>query len=134
MELLNAVVLKFQATLIEEYAELLFIALVMVIANNESAKCREMAAQLIKNLWTRSEEEKKRLLLSHLHNWASQTSRELLTSVATQVYGLILDVAQLELSSQVPDILDDLNNSLQCVAVVAASEDGESTIDIEHTW
>ena len=60
MELLNAVVLKFQAAIIDEYAELLFVALVMVIANNESAKCREMAAQLIQSLWTRSDQERKK--------------------------------------------------------------------------
>jgi U3 small nucleolar RNA-associated protein 20 len=130
MELLNAVILKFQAALIEEYAEFLFVALVMVIANDESAKCREMAAQLIKDLWTRSDEERKRILLSHIHNWASQTTRELLTCVATQVYGLILDVARSELSTHVADILDDLNNSVQR----GANEGGESTVDIEHTW
>jgi U3 small nucleolar RNA-associated protein 20 len=135
MELLNAVILKFQAALIEEYAELLFIALVMVIANDDSAKCREMAAQLIKNLWTRSSEDRKRNLLSHTHNWVSQTSRELLTSVATQVYGFILDVAQEELSSHVSDILDALNNSLQRVAIsVLANEDGEPAVDIEQSW
>jgi U3 small nucleolar RNA-associated protein 20 len=135
MELLNAVILKFQAALIEEYAELLFVALVMVIANDESAKCREMAAQLIKDLWTRSDEERKRNLLSHTHNWVAQTSRELLTSVATQVYGLILDVAQAELSLQISDILDALNSSVQRVAIsVVANEGGGPAVDIEHTW
>lgn len=135
MELLNAVILKFQAALIEEYAELLFVALVMVIANDDSAKCREMAAQLIKNLWTRSDEDRKRNLLSHTHSWVSQTSRELLTTVATQVYGLILDVAQEELSSHVSDILDALNISLQRIEVsVLANGDGEPAVEIEHSW
>ena len=41
MELLSAVILKFEEALIVEYAELLFVALVMVVANDESAKCRE---------------------------------------------------------------------------------------------
>lgn len=135
MELLDAVILKFQAALIEEYVELLFVAIVMVIANDESAKCREVAAQLIKKLWARSDDERKGILLSHLHNWASQTTRELLSCVAIQVYGLILDIAQVELSSHLSDILHDLNDPVQRVAAsVVANEDGELPMDIEVTW
>ena len=135
MELLNAVVLKFQAAIIDEYAELLFVALVMVIANDESAKCREMAAQLIQSLWTRSDQERKKALLSHTHTWASQTTRETLTCVATQVYGHILEAGQVELSPHIPDILTDLNNSLQRVSLSSiTTESGESQEDVEHTW
>jgi U3 small nucleolar RNA-associated protein 20 len=113
MELLSAVILKFEEALIVEYAELLFVALVMVVANDESAKCREMAAQLIKNLWTRLEAERRKVILSHLHTWASQTTQILLAWVAMQVYGFLVDVSQAESSSYVSSILDDLKVSLQ---------------------
>jgi len=113
MELLSAVILKFEEALIVEYAELLFVALVMVVANDESAKCREMAAQLIKNLWTRLDAERQKVILSHLHTWATQTTQILLAWVATQVYGFLVDVSQAESSSYVSSILDDLKVSLQ---------------------
>jgi len=50
MELLDAEITQFQANLVRQYADLLFVALVMVVANDDSAKCREMGAKLIKNL------------------------------------------------------------------------------------
>ena len=37
MELLSAIVAKFQVTLVHEYADLLFVALVMVVANDDSS-------------------------------------------------------------------------------------------------
>jgi U3 small nucleolar RNA-associated protein 20 len=74
MELLDAVITKFQVNLVREYADLLFVALVMVAANDDSAKCREMSAQLIKNLFTRLDEDHRNIVLSHLHSWASQNT------------------------------------------------------------
>ena len=137
MELLSAVILKFQEALIVEYAELLFVALVMVVANDESAKCREMAAQLIKNLWTRLDEERRKVILSHLHTWASQTTQILLAWVATQVYGFLVDVSQAESSPYVSSILDDLKVSLQRSSMTfkAIYEDQNSpATEVEPSW
>lgn len=126
MELLSAIILKFQAPLLQEYAELLFVAFVMVIGNDESAKCREMAAGLIKNMWTRLEEERRKVLLSHLHSWVAQTSQPLLTWVATQVYGFVVDVALSECSPYVSGIVDDLKTSLQRSATLFAAQDDDN--------
>ncbi|KAF8957355.1 armadillo-type protein [Flammula alnicola] len=137
MELLSAVIVKFQVNLIQEYADLLFVALVVVVANDESAKCREMAAQLIKNLWTRLDEEHRNVLLSHLHSWASQTAQPLLTWVSAQVYGFVVDVAQADSLPYIQSILDDLEASLQrsAATINAAEEDEESgQMDVELEW
>ncbi|KAF9047678.1 hypothetical protein BJ165DRAFT_1117430 [Panaeolus papilionaceus] len=82
LELLGAIITKFQQNLIVEYADLLFVALVMVVANDESPKCREMAAQLIKSLWVRLKEEQQIVLLSHLHTWSGQTAQPVLEAAA----------------------------------------------------
>ncbi|KAF8901183.1 armadillo-type protein, partial [Gymnopilus junonius] len=137
MELLSAVIVKFQANLIQEYADLLFMALVMVVANDESAKCREMAAQLIKNLWSRLDEERRNVLLSHLHTWAAQTAQPLLTWVSMQVYGFVVDVAQAETGPFVSSILDDITSSLQrSVTITSAAEDeaDASQMEVEIEW
>lgn len=42
VELLDAVITKFQSNLVREYADLLFVAFAMVVANDNSAKCREI--------------------------------------------------------------------------------------------
>lgn len=136
MELLSAVIVKFQANLIQEYSDLLFVALVMVLANDDSPKCREMAGHLIKNLWTRLEESSRNTLLSHLHSWASQTAQPLLTWVSVQVYGFIIDIAQKDSESYIQPILDDLDVSLKrSAATIQAVEEEETfAMDVELDW
>ena len=135
MELLDAVISKFQANLVREYADLLFVALVMVVANDDSTKCREMGARLIKNLYTRLDEDHRNIVLSHLHSWASQSVQPQLTWVSAQVSGLIVDVAQSEVLPYVTVILDDLKASLQYSASLStADEDKDSHMDVDLEW
>ena len=136
MELLDAVITKFQVNLVREYADLLFVALVMVVANDDSAKCREMGAQLIKNLFTRLDEDHRNVVLSHLHSWASQDAQPQLRWVSAQVSGFIVDVAQSDALSYVSVILDDLKASLHYSAAVTTINDDEddSRMDVELEW
>ena len=137
MELLDAVITKFQANLVREYADLLFVALVMVVANDDSAKCREMGAQLIKNLFVRLDEDHRNIVLSHLHSWASQDTQPQLTWVSAQVLGFIVDVGQSEVLPYVSVILEDFNASLQRSAVMTTDEDeveDDSSMDVELEW
>jgi U3 small nucleolar RNA-associated protein 20 len=117
MELLSAVIVKFQDNLIHEYADMLFVALVMVISNDDSAKCREMAAELIKGLYARLDEERKKSIFSHLHAWATQGVQPQLTWVSSQVYGFIVDAAQGEVRPYLSKVLEDL-----CTALTKSSE------------
>ncbi|KAJ3508085.1 hypothetical protein NLJ89_g5945 [Agrocybe chaxingu] len=137
MEILSAVIIKFHSNLVQEYADLLFVALVMVLANDESAKCREMAAQLIKNLWIRLDNERRDMLLSHLHSWGSQTTQPLLTWVSAQVYGFVVDVAQAESASYIPAILGDLEACLHrsATSFIPEQEDEENVqMEVEMVW
>jgi U3 small nucleolar RNA-associated protein 20 len=108
MELLSAALAKFDATLIQEYAEMLFVGLVMVIANDDSPKCREMAAQLIKNLLDRLDIDRRRLIMSHQHAWAAQRANTRLCSVSAQVCGLVLDCFHQESAPFLVSFLEDL--------------------------
>jgi len=134
MELLSAVVAKFEVGLVREYADLLFVALVMVIANDDSAKCREMAAQLIKTLFTRLDDDRRRIILSHLHSWASQHSQPQLSRVSSQVYGLIVDILQLDTLPYVPAILDDLNAALERSSQQLESIEVDDSMDVDLEW
>ena len=136
MELLNAVISKFQVNLVREYADLLFVALVMVVANDDSTKCREMAARLIKNLFTRLDEDHRNIVLSHLHSWASQNAQPQLTWVSAQVSGLIIDEAQSDALPYITVILNDLKASLQYSASVSTIDEDEedSHMDVDLEW
>ncbi|KAG7447295.1 uncharacterized protein BT62DRAFT_948312 [Guyanagaster necrorhizus] len=135
LELLGAVVTKFQSMLVWEYADLLFVALVMVIANDDSAKCTEMAAQLIKSLLGRLDDEHREVILSHLHAWASQESQPRLTQVSSQVYGLFVDALQAAASRHVPAILQDANLSLQRSAqMLLLAEINNDAVEVDFDW
>jgi len=111
LELLNALVNKFEVGLVNEYSDLLFVALVMVVANDDSAKCREMAAELIKGLYLRLDEPRRKTLLSHLHAWISQVTQQPLIRVSCQVYGLILTIEDGALFSDA--LLEDVDSVLE---------------------
>ncbi|PCH35508.1 hypothetical protein WOLCODRAFT_125908 [Wolfiporia cocos MD-104 SS10] len=123
MEFLSAIIAKFQVGVIREYADLLFVALVMVVANDDSPKCREMALELIKSLFSRLNDTQRKVTMSQLHGWAAQYDKPQLTRVSLQVYGVIVDLAQQDISPYIPTILDDANGALQHSAgVLAAAE------------
>jgi U3 small nucleolar RNA-associated protein 20 len=137
MELLSAVISKFQVDLILEYADLLFVALVMVISNDDSAKCREMASLLIKSLFTRLDDDRRRVILSHLHSWASQQTQPQLTRVSSQVYGFVIDVLSADSLPYITAILEDLDAALQRSAqalAVIEKEDSSDSMQIDFEW
>ncbi|KAJ3843214.1 hypothetical protein F5878DRAFT_721627 [Lentinula raphanica] len=132
LELLGAIISKFQTGLIQEYSDLLFIALVMVLANDDSSKCREMAAHLVKVLVGRLGERKRSEMLSHLHTWSLQRTQTPLVRVSAQVYGLMVDVLEKEVGAFTSSILEDVQASLEESAKQVKSIDADSmAVDLE---
>ncbi|KAI0364814.1 hypothetical protein BV20DRAFT_955431 [Pilatotrama ljubarskyi] len=134
MELLGAIIAKFETSLVQEYADLLFVGLVMVIANDESAKCREMAAELIKSLLARLETAQRNVIMSHIHTWAVQHTQPQLTRVSAQLYGLVVDFLKANVGPYVPSILEDTNGILRSCAssleaATAAEEDDAGAVE-----
>ncbi|KAJ4487801.1 armadillo-type protein [Lentinula aciculospora] len=133
MEILGAIISKFQTNLIQEYSDLLFVALVMAIANDDSTKCREMAAHLVKVLISRLDQRKQTEIMSHLHTWSSQRTQTPLVRVSAQVYGLTVDALQNEIVPFTVCILKDVRASLEYSAEQLESFDDDS-IDINLGW
>ncbi len=142
MELLSAMITKFETKLVQEYSDLLFVGLVMVIANDESAKCREMAAELVKVLLTRLETNQRNVIMSHVHSWATQHTQPQLTRVSAQLYGLFVDFLKADISPYRPAMLEDMNALLRRSALALESaattsdevvDDDESRI-LSQTW
>lgn len=134
MELLGAVIAKFEAELLREYADMIFVALVMAIANDESAKCREMASELIKGLFSRLADTQRNVVVSHLHTWAMQYDRSQLARVSYQVFGVLVDLLQDDISSYLPTMMEDLNGALRYSQQSLDSAAPESTSMQEVDW
>jgi U3 small nucleolar RNA-associated protein 20 len=136
MELLNAILAKFDPALLREFSDLLFVALVMVVANDDSSKCREMASELIKNLFAKLEEPQRRVVMSHIHSWAAQNAQSQLVRVSAQVYSILIDHLQSDVSPYAKVILGDLNT-----IVVSSSnafeqmlEADRDSMDVDLEW
>nr|ASF90194.1 hypothetical protein SPAR05566 [Bartheletia paradoxa] len=136
MELLSAIFRKFGVELLREYADLFFVALVMVIGNDDSAKCREMAAELVKSLFTRLAKGQRETTLALLHAWIEQAAQPQLAAVAAQVYGLIVDALADECLPYVTVMLRNLDAVL--IRSAAVLEDMETSTDsfmeIDTDW
>ncbi|PVG02408.1 hypothetical protein CPB86DRAFT_577131 [Serendipita vermifera] len=113
MEILTAMFTKFAPELLEEYAQLFFASLVMVLANDDSAECRKKAASLIRNLYQAVGKEPRSQMLERLHIWASQTFPSHLASVAAQVYGLVLDSSSQDIQDRLPIVIQDLRGMIE---------------------
>ncbi len=134
MELLGAVITKFQSNLVQEYADLLFVSLVMVIANDDSSKCVDIASQLIQSLLSRLDEERRSAIASHLHTWASQTERLRLSQVSLQLYGIFIDALDSGCADHTTVILGDANQALQVAAQELEKAEGDDSMDVDMDW
>ncbi|KAG8958312.1 U3 snoRNP protein [Tulasnella sp. 419] len=113
MELLGTVFSKFNPDLLKEYMDLFFMSLVMVLANDDSSRCREMAAELLKSLLERLEDDQRKTTMNHLHAWAIQEKQPQLSRVAVQVFGLSIDTLQDRIKDYCGVILQDLRQTIQ---------------------
>jgi U3 small nucleolar RNA-associated protein 20 len=133
LELLSAIVSKFEESLIGDFADLLFVALVMVFANDDSTKSREMAAEIVKTLFLRLDVDHRRVLVSHLRSWAGQQANSQLTRVAAQVYGIILDALQANATTYLSAIIEDVNINILRSAEQLTNEE-EDQMDVDSQW
>jgi len=92
MEAVHLLVSRVGHDLTQEIIAMFFVPLVMVLINDDSAECREMAGALLKDLFERADEERTQAFLSLLRTWLSQGEQPLLTRVALQSYRIYFDV------------------------------------------
>ncbi|KAF8756721.1 Down-regulated in metastasis [Rhizoctonia solani] len=137
MEFLAAVISKFTDSIVDEYADMFFVAFVLRIANDDSTKCREMAAALIQQLLSRVGEERRKKLMAHAHNWAEQEEKQQLAGVAAQVYGLALDALHADTRPFMSDMATDLRGLIQRSAYKLNNESDAMDVDEDDksaTW
>ncbi|CAO1637827.1 unnamed protein product [Sympodiomycopsis kandeliae] len=121
MELLTAVMAKFSDDILQEYSELFFVALVMVLANDDQTRCREKAAELGKALIGLVDEERRGRMIGMTHSWAAaHEEKPDLARVGLQVYGLIVDSQNDEGQDEAPGwTVQAIRNARQVLTLCA---------------
>ncbi|KAL7274098.1 U3 snoRNP protein [Rhizina undulata] len=92
LEACHLLITKVGDNLIQEINATFFVPLVMVLINDESTECREMAGVLIKKIFERADAERLETFVGLLRNWMEKDGQPLLVRVALQVYGLYFEV------------------------------------------
>ncbi|KAL4079019.1 armadillo-type protein [Scleroderma citrinum] len=137
MELLHAVITKFDTNLLAKHSEMLFVALVLAIANDDQKACREAAANVVQALVKRLADEQQNAVVGHLHAWAVQTEKIRLRGVAVQVYGLFIEALQRGAAPHVDTILADTQAVAEAACTVFVDdevEDMENPLDWQAAY
>ncbi len=136
LEITTAILNKFGDELLQEYAEMLFVALAMVVANDSSTKCREKAAGLIGVLvraMTEAQQDKTSLMVDA---WARSEGKPELARVGVQIYGLLLEALPDRSASWAPKALEVVTKVLvECADDLEAIENSEGALEgVELDW
>ncbi|KAI9775155.1 MAG: U3 snoRNP protein [Geoglossum umbratile] len=92
LEVIHLLLTKIGNSLIQEITSTFFVPLVMVLVNDDSTECRQMAGVLLKEIFERTDKEGTQRFTSLLSTWLGQDEQVLLIRVALQCYGIYYDV------------------------------------------
>lgn len=92
MEIIHLLFLKVDEDTVQVIVDTFMVPLVMVIVNDESTACREMAGTLLKTSLERADVTRTKSFLKLLRHWLDQSKQPLLTRAALQLYNSYFDV------------------------------------------
>ncbi|GAB7341202.1 hypothetical protein MBLNU457_7490t1 [Dothideomycetes sp. NU457] len=94
LELLHLLLNKTHGEVVQDLSSMLFVPLIMMMANDEAPECREMAGALIGKILERADDERRKNYLNLLRTWLEQDEQTLLRRVALQGWTMHLTVSE----------------------------------------
>ena len=88
MEIIHLLLMKSADDFVQEIATNCFIPLVMVLANDDSEKCRLAAGELIKEIFRKADKERTSKFLTLVRNWLAQDDNAAVLRLAVQSFAL----------------------------------------------
>ena len=104
MEVIHLLLLKVDGNLVQEINDTFMVPLVLVMVNDESAVCREMAGTLLKTSIERADTNRTKSFLDLIRSWLDQSNNPLLARAALQLYTIYIDVAAGKAEHELPFI------------------------------
>lgn len=125
MEVIHLLFTKLGDNIIQDVLDNFMIPLVMVIVNDESAACREMAGTLLKTSIERANPPKRQSFLTVLRTWLGQWDNPLLPRVALQLYTMYLDINVSSVEKELPLLHGHIAQTLKRSLTNTADADWE---------
>ncbi|KAI1426596.1 armadillo-type protein [Xylaria sp. FL1777] len=94
MEVIHLLLMKSADDFVQEVAANCFIPLVLVLANDESEKCRLAAAELIKEIFRKADKERTSKFLGLARNWLEQDDNPSVLQLAVQSFTLYFEARE----------------------------------------
>ncbi|KAL8930480.1 MAG: hypothetical protein Q9208_000664 [Pyrenodesmia sp. 3 TL-2023] len=113
MEAVHLLLSKLGDDLLQPVLETFFVPLVMVLVNDESNQCREMAGALLKTILERADPERRDNFLSLLRSWLLKQDQTLLVRLALQVYSIYLESQGKSAEKELPFLFGQLARILE---------------------
>ncbi|KAI0508631.1 armadillo-type protein [Xylaria bambusicola] len=113
MEVIHLLLMKSANDFVQEIAANCFIPLILVLANDESEKCRLAAAELIKEIFRKADKERTSKFLGLARKWLEQDDNPSVLQLAIQSFALYFEAR--EPSSKDKKDLDQLIRALVTV-------------------
>ncbi|KAI1113359.1 armadillo-type protein [Nemania sp. NC0429] len=110
MEVIHLLLIKSADEFVQEVAANCYIPLILVLANDDSEKCRLAAAELIKEIFRKADKERTSKFLSLARGWLEQDDNPSVLQLAIQSFSLYFEAR--EPSSKDKKDLDQLLSSL----------------------
>lgn len=135
LELFHLAISKFSDEVFKEYSDMLFLSIVLVLANDDSPKCREMSGLLIKELCVRLGFNRMEKPLLLINKWFDQADPGL-HKVSCQVVGLFVDAFGGHSKVWIPAFLQRLTDSLEkCYQEWQSRQEDFDELDQDlHLW
>ncbi|KAF8430325.1 armadillo-type protein [Tirmania nivea] len=126
LEAIYLLIMKIGESLIQDVIGTFFVPLVMVLVNDDSSDCREMAGALIKKIMERADNVQMATFMNLARQWLDQNDQSGLIRLALQLYGLYFEVFESRGLKEVSAVTDRLLGFLENTSYDGESKD-EST-------
>ncbi|KAL4810861.1 armadillo-type protein [Aspergillus unguis] len=94
MEAIHQLLSKTGQELAQDIVGTFFLPVVIAMANDDAAECREMAGALLGEFYRRADREQMKSILEPLHSWIEQTENPLLASTGLQAMRIYFEVEE----------------------------------------
>lgn len=126
MDALHMVLSKTGDELAQDIVGTFFLPLVIVMSNDESPECREMAGALLGEIYSRADKEQMKAILTPLHAWLEQTDNMLLCSTGLQAMRIYFEVEETDKGKQARFVIGILPGLIQPLLKDEANENWET--------
>ncbi|XP_029350573.1 small subunit processome component 20 homolog isoform X2 [Echeneis naucrates] len=111
LEMLAYIFQTFPQKLLSKHCGLFFAPLALVVVNDDSARCKKMAAMVIKTLLTQLDLNRLNMLYSFVNNWLN-AEKASVRRLGTVICGLFVEVEEEKFTRQLEDLLPLLEKGI----------------------